>query len=287
MDTITQTGALTETPLAKSEQARFFVATRFGNLECLTATFRAHRYAPHMHETYAIGCILAGCEAFELRGARHYAGAGDVAIVNPHEVHDGEPRGDGYSYRMTYPTVALMQRIAADVTGRPDAGVPYFPRPTYPDPDGFALFNAAHRALEQDPDKLKGEELLYRAFVHCVARHARFAPIAAGSERDAVARVKALLGERYAEDLPLDALAAEARLSPFQLIRAFRRETAMTPHAYLVDRRVQVAREKLRGADSLAAVAAATGFADQAHLSRAFKARIGVPPGAYRAAVQA
>jgi transcriptional regulator GlxA family with amidase domain len=48
---------------------------------------------------------------------------------------------------------------------------------------------------------------------------------------------------------------------------------------------VQVARAKLRGSDSLAAVAAATGFADQAHLSRAFKARIGVPPGAYRTAV--
>ena len=285
MNTMTQTGALAAAPLGTSEQARFFVATRFGNLECLTATFRAHRYAPHMHDSYAIGCILAGCESFELRGARHYAGAGDVAIVNPHEVHDGEPCGAGYSYRMTYPTVALMQRIAEDVTGRPNAGVPYFPQTTYPDPEGFALFVAAHRALERDQDKLQGEELLYRAFVHCVARYAQFGAVGVGSERDAVARVKAMLGERYAEDLSLDALAAEAGLSPFQLIRAFRRETAMTPHAYLVDRRVQVAREKLRGAASLAAVAAATGFADQAHLSRAFKARVGVPPGAYRSAV--
>lgn len=285
MDTMTQTGAMAEAPLAGDEQARFFVATRFGNLECLTATFRAHRYAPHMHDTYAIGCILAGCESFVLRGAKHYAGAGDVAIVNPHEVHDGEPCGDGYSYRMTYPTVALMQRVAEDVTGRATPGVPFFPQSTYPDPEGFALFIAAHQALEQDSDKLKGEELLYRAFVHCVARYARLTPIAAGSERHAVTRVKAMLSERYAEDLSLDALATEAGLSPFQLIRAFRRETAMTPHAYLVDRRVQAARAKLRGGDTLAAVAAATGFADQAHLSRAFKARVGVPPGAFRSAI--
>lgn len=99
--------------------------------------------------------------------------------------------------------------------------------------------------------------------------------------------MEALLADRYAEDLRLETLAAEARLSPYQLIRAFRRETDMTPHAYLVDRRVQAARAKLRGTDSLAAVAAQTGFADQAHLSRAFKARIGVPPGAYRSAVHA
>ena len=62
------------------------------------------------HDTYAIGCILAGCESFLVRGTRCYAGEGDVATVNPQEVHDGEALDDGYSYRMTYPSVALMRR---------------------------------------------------------------------------------------------------------------------------------------------------------------------------------
>ncbi len=286
MDAMTQPHALAETPLENREQARFFVTTRFGGLECLTATFRAHRYAPHMHDTYAVGCILAGCESFLVRGTRCYAGAGDVACVNPQEVHDGEALDDGYSYRMTYPSVALMRRIAADMTGRPDAGTPYFPQTVHRDPEGFALFVSAHRALEGDADPLQGEELLYRAFAHCIARHARLDPIASGAEGVAVGRVRALLSDRYAEDLSLDALAAEARLSPFQLIRAFRRETAMTPHAYLVDRRIQAAREKLRRNEPVASVALATGFADQAHLTRVFKARVGVTPGAYRTAVQ-
>lgn len=285
MDPMTQAHALAETPLESRERARFFVATRFGGLECLTATFRAHRYAPHMHDTYAIGCILAGCESFLVRGTRCYAGEGDVACVNPQEVHDGEALDDGYSYRMTYPSVALMRRVAADLTGRPDAGAPHFPQTVHRDPEGFALFVAAHRALENKADPLQGEEMLYRAFAHCIARHARLKPPASSAEGMAVGRVRALLSDRYAEDLGLDALAAEAGLSPFQLIRAFRRETAMTPHAYLVDRRIQVARERLRRNEPVASVALATGFADQAHLTRVFKARVGVTPGAYRTAV--
>ena len=75
-----------------------------------------------------------------------------------------------------------------------------------------------------------------------------------------------------------------AGLPRHHLIRAFRRETGLTPHAYLIDVRVRRARERLRRGESLGEVAAATGFCDQPHLTRAFKARLGVTPGAFRAA---
>ena len=79
-------------------------------------------------------------------------------------------------------------------------------------------------------------------------------------------------------------LARLAGLPRHHLIRAFRRETGLTPHAYLVDIRIRRARERLRRGESPGAVAAATGFCDQAHLTRAFKARLGVTPGVFRAA---
>jgi AraC-like DNA-binding protein len=287
MDTISQVAALAATPFSGDERARFFVATRFGDLDCLTATFRRHRYAPHMHDTYVIGCITEGCEGFIARGIQCYAGPQDICFVNPQDVHDGAPYGGGYSYRMSYPSVELMLRVAREVAGRGHVGTPFFPHAVVRDPEAVTLFAAAHRALERGDDRLAGEELLYRAYAHCIARHARLVPQAGGAEPDAVARVKALLSERYAEDLSLKDLAAAARLSPHQLIRAFRRETAMTPHAFLLDRRIRAARARLRRNERPADVAAATGFADQAHLTRVFKARVGVPPGAYRAAFQA
>jgi AraC-like DNA-binding protein len=70
-------------------------------------------------------------------------------------------------------------------------------------------------------------------------------------------------------------------LHPFALLRQFQRVVGLPPHAFVVQLRVERARDLLRAGRSPASVAAALGFADQAHLTRQFKQRIGVPPGAY------
>ena len=81
----------------------------------------------------------------------------------------------------------------------------------------------------------------------------------------------------------LATLARRAGLSRWQLIRAFAAATGLTPHAWLLDQRVQRARALLReGRLSLSEIALTTGFADQSHFSRAFKARTSVTPGQYR-----
>ena len=279
---VTQAESLASAPLGPGEGARFFSAARVSGLECLTATFRTHVYAFHTHETYVVGTIDAGCETWSARGARHYAGPGDILFNLPLDVHDGAPFGDGYSYRMTYPTVTFMRQVASGVCGRTVTSTPTFRASVVPDPDGARLFAAAHAALEDDLDALAGEELLWRAYGRLLARHADIRPAALGRESGPIARVRDAIEQRYAESPTLADLAPIARLSTYHLIRAFRAEVGLTPHAYLVDVRVRRARELLRAGRAPADVAAIVGFADQAHLTRAFKARIGVAPGAYR-----
>jgi AraC-like DNA-binding protein len=282
---MTQVQAVDTIPLASDERASFFSAARFAGLDCLTATFRTHAYAPHTHDTYAIGNIEAGCEMWQARGRRHYAGPGDLAFNNPLDVHDGVPLAGGYAYRMTYPSVDLMRQIACDVFGRAVTETPFFPEPVVHDPEGSALFAAAHRTIEVSADHLAGEEMLTRAYARFLVLYARIGLVRLGHERDAVRCVREIIEERFDADLRLDELARAARLSRHHLIRAFRREVGLTPHAYVIDVRVRRAQERLRRGESPASVATAVGFADQAHLTRAFKARLAVAPGAYRRAV--
>lgn len=284
MDSISQNEAFGIRPLQSGERAELFLARHFDNLECLSATFATHAYAPHAHDTYVVGTIESGCETWRARGQRHYGGAGDLTFINPLDVHDGEPMGEGYSYRMTYPSVAVMQEIAASLAGRNTEQIPFFPHPCVHDPDGAALLARAHRAMETGQDGLGGEELLLRAYAHCLVRHAGLPARTIGGETGPVAQAQALMQARHDEDLSLAEIARNCGLPRHHLIRAFRRETGLTPHAWLVDVRIRRARDRLRRGEVPGAVAAATGFCDQAHLTRAFKARYGVTPGAFRAA---
>ena len=281
---ISQQQALRADELAEGDRARFFATPRFPGLDCLTASFRRHAYPLHTHDTYTIGNVEAGVETWTARGARHYAGPGWLALTNPLDVHDGSPLGEGYAYRMSYPAVDLIQSIAGGLSGRRVTATPIFRTPAVHDPVGAALFAKAHRSLESGADALAGEECLMRAYAHTLTRHARVEPVALGREHGPVARVCEAIEQRFSESLHLTDLATIARLSLHHLIRVFRAEIGLTPHAYLIDVRVRRARALLKRGTSPADVAALVGFADQAHLTRAFKARVGVSPGAYRRA---
>jgi AraC-like DNA-binding protein len=103
-------------------------------------------------------------------------------------------------------------------------------------------------------------------------------------EPSRIARVRDYLETSFAQPIDLKQLADIADLSRFQLLRAFRRETGMTPHAYLTDCRVHVARRLLARGDSVVDAAFACGFSDQSHLTRIFKAHAGLTPGRFRQA---
>lgn len=90
-----------------------------------------------------------------------------------------------------------------------------------------------------------------------------------------------------AEDLSLDELAAEACLSSFHFARLFHDATGMTPHRYVIARRIRAAQAQLaRGHQSLAEVALDTGFGSQASFTRVFRKLTGTTPGQYRDAQQ-
>jgi AraC-like DNA-binding protein len=80
-------------------------------------------------------------------------------------------------------------------------------------------------------------------------------------------------------------LASLSGVSRFQLLRGFAREVGITPHAYLVQQRVRLARRLLADGEAPAQAAIQAGFADQSHMTRAFVRQLGITPSRYRAAI--
>lgn len=88
---------------------------------------------------------------------------------------------------------------------------------------------------------------------------------------------------RIAEDIPLSQVAAECELSRSHFCRAFKRSIGTPPHRWLLDRRIEQAKNMMLSSDlTLAEIAYACGFSDQSHLARKFAQKVGVAPSAWR-----
>jgi AraC-like DNA-binding protein len=285
MQCLTQAALLEANEHDRRDRAAFWRNPRHDGLECLAATYFTHLFPLHTHDTYVVGFVNAGCNVYGQRGARIYSGPGDICLINPGEVHDGGALEGAFSYRMTYPSVALMKEIAEETTGRAQREPPYFSPPLVQDPDILDLFRIAHERMEANAEGLAADEYLVAAYGLMLLRHANLAaPSRLERAPSAMAKVRDYLESCFDQQVDLDALAKLAGLSRFQLLRAFRRETGMTPHVYLTDCRVRAARLRLARGQDVAAVALACGFSDQSHLTRVFKAASGITPGRFRAA---
>ncbi|MEO1203268.1 MAG: helix-turn-helix transcriptional regulator [Pseudomonadota bacterium] len=124
---------------------------------------------------------------------------------------------------------------------------------------------------------------LLRSLARPAVEEERLEPAGLAGRR--LARVADLIEAKMGDVVRLSDLAAAADLSPFHFTRAFRRTTGQTPAAYLMQRRIERARDLVERTDlSLAEIAARTGFASQSHMTKRFKQTFATTPGALRKA---
>jgi AraC-like DNA-binding protein len=97
------------------------------------------------------------------------------------------------------------------------------------------------------------------------------------------ARVREHCDAHMGDDIDLETLAALCDTSRFHFIRRFKATSGMTPHAWLLRRRLERARVSLLDPrQSITAVSADMGFYDQSHFARMFRRAYGIAPTAYR-----
>lgn len=268
---------------ATGEQAKFWCDPALGNLELLRAKYITHSFSPHIHEGFAIGVIADGVEQFACRGSLYAAPASSIVIINPGEVHTGHAGVEtGWSYRMFYPDATMLQQVASEIADGKNF-LPYFPAPVIEDKQLAKYLNSLHLILENSVLQLERETSFLWTMSQLVARHStpKCQLKVIGREHQAVKRVQEYLDAHYAEHILLDRLAKVADLSSFHLIRVFRRQVGLPPHAYLKQLRVKQAKILLRKGEPIAQVALATGFVDQSHLTKQFKRTVGVTPKQY------
>lgn len=251
-----------------------------------------HEFPRHTHDGFGIGAITAGAQRSASGRGPVEAAAGSVITVNPNEVHDGVPiRRQPRAWSMLYLTPRAMAAVTEMLTdGRRAEGAEF----TDPHDDDPRRARAVLRAVAaaRDPDTPKDQlmALLLPALAGLLGDRvdrARGRAAAAAIDRRAVDRALAAIDDDPAGTLDLAALAGIAGIGRGRLIRDMATVTGLTPHAYRVQRRLDLARHLLATGEAVAGAAALAGFADQAHLTRHFTKRYGITPARFAASLQA
>jgi AraC-like DNA-binding protein len=240
-----------------------------------------HAYRPHSHPTWTVAVLERGAARFSLDATQQRAGEGELFVLEPEAVHTGMAAvPEGWTYKVLYIEPRLLHEWAER-----DASAPRAARwVVFRDVTLRAALERAHGALvAQAPDSLGTEEAVLGA-VAALRPHLRPGPPDRGrthAEHAPVRHAREHLRERWDQRVTLAELATVSGLSRFELVRRFREQNGITPHAFQTDLRVAHARQLLSGGRAPAEVAAECGFADQPHLSRVFKRAVGVSPGRY------
>ncbi|AYD66354.1 AraC family transcriptional regulator [Achromobacter sp. B7] len=249
-----------------------------------------HAFARHTHDQFGIGVMRQGAQVSHSGRGQVTAGPGHVITVNPGEVHDGAPIGDTpRAWQMLYLDPDVVMDAAGQLAEAGGLAAAY--EFVYPARDQPHLARDVLRLYAHaigSPAPLASDALLLRILMQAHGERAPdLAPDARAGVPACIRHAQGLIDDTPAAVLSLADLAAASGLSRYQALRAFTRATGMTPHAYQIQRRLLLARQLIRRGMTLADVAAASGFADQSHMTRLFARAYGVSPGHYASAARA
>lgn len=255
-------------------------STFFPGLEITSRAPHVHYYRHHVHDPFEINWIISGVADIAHRDRSWRLDSGDGIMIAPREPHAGGSHGRSpFSFVSLHVPTDLLPAITAccnaNLRNLPLIAVRGAVRP---------LLDALAYRLEQarcPEEQVAALAITLGSFVRDTPG-ATLMPGRDPAGHPAIHEVRRILDESYEAELSIAELAEAVRLHERYLISLFKTAMGIPPHQYLIARRLEQARRLIDGHQSLCDIAAATGFADQSHLTRHFKRTFGVTPGAYQ-----
>lgn len=258
-------------------QVKLWQVPVLNHMEVLRGNNICHDFNRHLHSEFGLGVVERGQLAYETRQEENVLTSGDMVVINPGQVHwGGAVDGRRYSYRIIYPSSALMARALPETMG-----LPYFQKGKVCDRNLAQRLLHLITLLEHDPITLVQESYLVSVLTDLITRHADIANRSIRTTSQSVQQVRDYIEAFYAQNISLSELAALVEMKPLRLLRTFRKEIGLPPHAYLLQVRIEQAKRMLLKGTPITDVALDTGFADQSHFTRHFKRSVGITPGQY------
>jgi AraC-like DNA-binding protein len=242
------------------------------------ASFASNRSFPrHSHDEFGVGVIDAGAQrSWSGRGLVD-ALPGDVITVNAGEVHDGVPvNACVRNWQMLYIEPSVVTTLTID-TGTKEFA---FAQPSARNPRGQRAFRVAFAHAVRAECAIAIESAILLLLLRLSGTASK--RVTSRSSAPPILAALEMIDASPASPHSLHTLASAVGVGKFQLLRGFSKHFGITPYAYVLQRRVQVARRAILRGEPLTHAALASGFADQSHMTRAIMRQYGLTPSQLR-----
>jgi len=235
---------------------------------------------PSWHEEFTVGLVDSGVVQFNHDGKTELITTDKVMIVNAGEVHSGHGFGaPSLRIRMVFIPESGFREVVSQGTKLP--GSLYFSQAVLSDPSVSRDLSKALHTLDSDASLLTKQGRMLNIMAEAIRRFSSWSGVIDRSAApSALDRAREYLHDRISDDVSLDDLGRETRLTKFHLLRGFRNRFGLPPHAYQLQQRVLRAKRLLKSFPP-SYVALECGFSDQSHFTRVFRAHTGTTPRRY------
>jgi AraC-like DNA-binding protein len=258
----------------------FFKHPKLPFAECRYSTSSGRHYKPHMHKTFCVGAIDQGEVIYQIGGRLVKLQPGSLALINPETLHSCNPAEFcKRSYYMLFLDVKWCQQQQQSLWQLET----FSPVKTFLSEDNsiYQQYIETMESFMDDSDPLGKEQRLFE-LVENIFLHA-CEPAAEKSDPSLlIKQLKLQLSSNLDIDTSMGQIASKLKANPYTLLRQFKAATAITPHAYRLNCRIELARKLLQKGLDLSQVALECGFFDQSHFHRHFKAITTVTPKEYQ-----
>ncbi|CUH96557.1 hypothetical protein P22_2647 [Propionispora sp. 2/2-37] len=232
-------------------------------------------YKKHIHEEYSLGIIDQGKTLLWVEERTVPVEKNNLVLIPPNVVHACNPEsGRPWRYRMLFVQAGWFERNLQDRPVQPLVRV-------VSEAKSLTRINRLLANFQCPADTLARETSMLSLFAEVLqnsGQERRLLP----NEQKKMKVIQAYIQEHFLEKITLAELESVAGLNKFYLLRMFKRQFYIPPHAYQLLLRINYAKQELRKQRAAAAVAYEAGFYDQSHFNKAFKSYTGTTPDKYQ-----
>lgn len=270
--------------LQQDNQFQFSRNQHLEQIVSLQASMNDFSYSKHAHEEYSFGVTLSGRQDFFSNGIFYRSHPGNVIIFNPGEIHDGHSGvSDTLRYRMLYIHPDQLWPMIES------AGVKFSRDYQIKDTllDDPVLRQSILNLILLIENKASGKLQLECELYQLASRIARYYAHSLADRRirridTVLSCAKEYIRGHLLEEMSLDQISQQVGLSKYHFLRLFRQQIGITPYQYILNCRINRAREALDAGATLNDAVFDYGFSDLSHFNRRFKPIYGMTPNQYR-----